>query len=223
MKLDLDIQKTLKSGTRSFHLDVKLQSDAERIVILGPSGSGKSLTLKAIAGLLQPDSGHIRLNDRLLFDAAHRCNQPPRRRQVAYVFQDYALFPHLNVRQNIGFALHRGWWNPQRRQVDPRVERWLDAFDLGALAGQYPAELSGGQRQRTALARALVAEPRALLLDEPFAALDPDLRSAMRGELLELQQRLRVPIILITHDAEDAAVFGEAVFQMQDGQVARVR
>lgn len=219
MKLDLDIRKTLHAGPRRFELNVQLQSDAERIVIVGPSGSGKSLTLKAIAGLLRPDAGHIRLNGQTLFDAASHCWLPTRQRQMAYVFQDYALFPHLTVRQNIGFALSRGWWNPGRRTRHPRVEYWLDAFGLSPLAEQYPNELSGGQRQRTALARALVARPRALLLDEPFAALDPDLRTTMREELAALQQQLAVPMILITHDAQDAAVFGQHVLHMAEGRI----
>lgn len=219
MKLDLDIRKTLRSGGRGFELDVQLRSDADRIVIVGPSGSGKSLTLKAMAGLLTPDHGHIRLDGITLFDADARTCLPARAREMAYVFQDHALFPHLTVRQNIGFALKRGWLNPGRGRTHPRVDHWLDAFGLTTLAEQYPHELSGGQRQRTALARSLVNKPRALLLDEPFAALDPDLRHTMRQELAELQQRLQVPIILITHDAEDAAVFGEHVFHLADGHI----
>ncbi|MER2553671.1 MAG: ATP-binding cassette domain-containing protein [Thauera sp.] len=220
MQLDLDIRKTLRSGQRVFHLDVRLQSSSQRIVILGPSGSGKSLTLKAIAGLLRPDSGHIRLDGKVLFDAAKGIHLPPQGREVAYVFQDYALFPHLTVRQNIAFGLTRGWFNPLAHVRHETVEYWLDAFQLAHLAHQFPAELSGGQRQRTALARALVARPRALLLDEPFAALDPTLRIAMREELGELQQRLQVPMVLITHDPEDAVVFGDHVLSLQDGRFA---
>ncbi|MDO5101873.1 MAG: ATP-binding cassette domain-containing protein [Lautropia sp.] len=217
--LDLDIRKTLESGERRFELNARLQSDSTRIVIVGPSGSGKSLTLKAMAGLLTPDRGHIHLAGQTLFDSARQLCVPPRARQLAYVFQDYALFPHLTVRQNIGFAARRGWLNPGRHHHDERVDYWLEAFSLTPLADQYPADLSGGQRQRTALARSLVAEPRALLLDEPFAALDPGLRISMREELAELQARLGVPMVLITHDIEDARALGEAVFQMHEGQL----
>lgn len=223
MLLDLDIVKTLRAGKQRFRLEVRLQTDSRRVVILGPSGAGKSLTLKAIAGLLRPDAGHIRIDDRVLFDAAGGIDLAPQKRELAYVFQDYALFPHLTVRQNIAFPLVRGWLNPGRRQQARQVDYWCDAFQLGQVADQYPHELSGGQKQRTALARALVTQPRALLLDEPFAALDPALRARMRAELNELQQRLQVPMILITHDPEDAAAFGDHVLDLRDGRLAADR
>ena len=161
VKLDLDIRKTLTSATRTFTLSVQLQSAHERIVIVGPSGSGKSLTLQAIAGLITPDAGHIRLEGDTLYDASSQVCLPPQARRLAYVFQDYALFPHLTVYQNVAFSLSHGWRNPpchpERSQWHPAVARWLDAFGLTSLASQYPADLSGGQRQRTALARALAA------------------------------------------------------------------
>jgi molybdate transport system ATP-binding protein len=219
MQFDIDIQKTLRSGKRTFHLNVQLKSGNERNVIVGPSGSGKSLTLKAIAGLMAPDSGHIRLNGVTLFDARAGINLAPQARKVAYLFQDYALFPHLNVRQNIGFGLQRGWFNPDRRAAHAAVDQWLNAFHLMPMAQQFPDELSGGQRQRVALARALVSRPQALLLDEPFAALDPALRVLMRTELDALQTRLQVPMILITHDPDDARVFGGQVMQMHEGKI----
>ena len=219
MLLDIDIHKTLRSGKQLFNLAVQLRCSYQRTVSVGPSGSGKTLTLKAIAGLLRPDAGHIRLDGQMLFDAAAGINLPPQERHVAYVFQDYALFPHLTVRQNIAFALTRGWLNPQQDGQQEAVAYWLAAFQLERLAHHYPGELSGGQQQRTALARALVTQPRALLLDEPFAALDPALRSAMRDELDELQQRLQVPMVLITHDPEDATVFGDHVFSMRHGRI----
>jgi molybdate transport system ATP-binding protein len=215
MLLDLDIRRKLSAGTQTFQLDVRLKTDSQRIVILGPSGSGKSLTLKAIAGLLRPDSGHIRIDGHELFDAARGVDLAPQGRELAYVFQDYALFPHLTVRQNIAFPLAGGWFNPRRRDRHAQADYWCDAFQLGHVADQYPDELSGGQKQRTALARALVTRPRALLLDEPFAALDRDLRALMREELKELQQRLRVPMVLITHDPEDAEVFGDHVLDLR--------
>lgn len=220
MQLDLDIQKTLHSGKRSFSLDVRLRSSSQRIVILGPSGSGKSLTLKAIAGLMQPDSGHIRLGDSVFFDSREPVSMPSQLRNVAYLFQDYALFPHLNVIQNVSFGLVRGWFNPRLRMSHKSVDYWLDAFQLTPIRHQFPHELSGGQRQRVALARALVSQPAALLLDEPFSALDPALRCVMREELSALQHRLQVPMVLITHDPEDARVLGEDVIHMREGVVA---
>jgi molybdate transport system ATP-binding protein len=222
MQLDLDIRATLRSGKRSFDLHVQCTSASQRIAVYGPSGAGKSMTLKAIAGLFTPDAGHIRLNGRTLFDSTAGINLAPQQRNVAYLFQDYALFPHLTVRQNVGFGLARGWFNPHARKKLAKAEHWLGAFGLQELAHQYPDELSGGQRQRVALARALVAEPAALLLDEPFAALDPALRVSMRLELSQWQQRLGVPMILITHDPEDARILGEHVLYLRDGCIDTV-
>ncbi len=219
MQLDIHIQKALRAAKHSFQLNVKLQTTSQRIVIVGPSGAGKSLTLKTIAGLMQPDIGHVRLDGRILFDSnAHIC-VPPQARDVAYVFQDYALFPHLTVRQNLAFSLSRGWFNPRHSLRDTSVEYWLHTFQLDTVAEQFPHELSGGQRQRTALARALVSKPRAWLLDEPFAALDPVLRRSLRAELDGLQRQLQVPMVLITHDPEDAELLGDQVFTLEKGEL----
>lgn len=217
--IDLDIRKTLQAGKRRFELNVCVKTGSQRVVIFGPSGAGKSLTLKAMAGLMRPDAGHIAIGSQTLFDSARGIHLAPQNRQVGYVFQDYALFPHLTVRQNIGFGLVHGWLNPLARQHLEAVNHWLDAFELQALAHQYPDELSGGQRQRTALARALVAKPRALLLDEPFAALDTTLRATMRHELDTLQRRLQIPMVLITHDPQDVAMFGDHVVMLNNGQL----
>ncbi len=219
MQIDVNIRKKLRSGPRTFDLEVAFQTTARRVVIFGPSGAGKSLTLKAIAGLVTPDHGHIRISGATVFDAAAGVCVTPQQRQLAYVFQDYALFPHLNVRQNVGFGLAHGWWNPGTNQHNTDVEYWLAAFDLLPVAHQLPAELSGGQRQRTALARALVSRPRLLLLDEPFAAIDGSLRQRMRLELGHLQRRLDFPMITITHDPEDVEMFGELVIHLLDGKV----
>lgn len=219
LQLDLCISKRMHSAAGQFELAVELQSSSRRIVIFGPSGAGKSLTLKAIAGLLKPDAGHIRLTGETLYDRQVGVDLTPQARHIGYLFQDYALFPHLTVRQNIAAARVTGWLNPSRHIKDERVAYWLDAMHLEAQADHYPAQLSGGQRQRTALARALINEPRALLLDEPFAALDQALRARMRAELDALQQRLEVPMILITHDVEDVARFGEHVVHLAQGRV----
>lgn len=218
---DMAIDKVLHSGERRFHLQLQWRSEHRRVVLLGGSGAGKTLTLKAIAGLLQPDAGHIRVAGRALFDAAQGINLTPQQRHVGYVFQDYALFPHLTVRQNIGFGLQRGWRNPRPRARHPEVDQWLEALHIEPLAEQMPHQLSGGQRQRVALARALAAQPGAMLLDEPFSALDPALRQALRDELDSLQRRLQLPMILITHDPEDARQLGDHIIHLQDGQVLR--
>lgn len=217
--LEVDIQKTLRSARQTFHLHARFSVHGPRIVIHGPSGAGKSLLLKAIAGLVTPDEGSIVLSGATLFDSAAGTNLAPQKRRVAYLFQDYALFPHLTVRQNVGFGLRRGWLNLHGNRPDPAIDSWLESFELRRVAHQYPSQISGGQRQRTALARALVARPRALLLDEPFAALDPVLRSRMRAELHALHARLAVPMALITHDPEDVRVFGQEVLRLSDGVV----
>ncbi|MEP7100561.1 MAG: ATP-binding cassette domain-containing protein [Burkholderiales bacterium] len=219
MSFDVDIAKTLRSGARRFELRVRFRSDAKRTVIYGPSGAGKSLTLQALAGLLTPDTGRIAFGDEVLFDAAARIDQPARSRRFGYVFQDYALFPQLTVRQNIAFALRGGLRNPAPQDGGEVVDGWLRRFELQEVAGQRPAELSGGQRQRTALARALVNAPRALLLDEPFSALDPALRERTRAELDELLLRIDIPVVMITHDPDDLARFGANALYLRDGAI----
>ena len=219
MSFEVDLRKRVSSAGRSFELDVRFRTEARRTVIYGPSGAGKSLTLQAIAGLLRPDSGRIRFGELVLFDSAAAVDVKARSRRFGYLFQDYALFPHLNVRQNIAFGLQRGLLNPPSKVAVMAVERWLEAFELAAVAGQRPHELSGGQRQRTALARALVNEPRALLLDEPFSALDPDLRGRMRDELQALLDRIDIPMLMITHDPDDLDRFGQSRLLLKDGVI----
>ncbi|MFY4258807.1 ATP-binding cassette domain-containing protein [Achromobacter xylosoxidans] len=221
MSVDLRIRKNMVSGDRHFSLDVAFSSKAKRIALFGPSGAGKSLTLRAVAGLLRPDAGRIEVNGRVLFDAEARVSVAPQARRVAYLFQDYALFPHLTVAQNIAFGSRRGWLNPPRRAVSAEARRWVDAFELGAIVGSYPHEISGGQKQRVALARALMLKPEILLLDEPFSALDSQLRGKMRLELNALQRQLDVPMLLITHDPADVEALADEVFEVRDGKVRR--
>jgi molybdate transport system ATP-binding protein len=219
MSWDVAIRKTVGSGAQRFDLDVAFKSEAERLVLFGPSGAGKSLTLKAIAGLLRPDAGRVQVGGSLLLDIARGIDVPAEKRALGYLFQEYALFPHLTVRQNVAFSMRKGWRNPPPDLADADVDRSLAALELADLADRYPDQLSGGQRQRTALARALHSAPRALLLDEPFAALDAPLRRRLRAELVELQARVGIPILLITHDDEDVAAFAEDVVQIESGAV----
>jgi molybdate transport system ATP-binding protein len=219
--IEVDLQLTLVDGERRFELAPAFASDAQVLALYGASGAGKSLTLQAMAGLLRPDRGHVRVADRLLYDSSAGIDVPTRERSLGYLFQHYALFPHLSVRDNIGFGL-RSWW---QRRVDPaarrRVDQLLELFELVPMANSRPSVLSGGQQQRVALARALACEPRFLLLDEPFAALNPMLRSGLRSELAALRQRLAIPMVMVTHDLEDLAALAEHVFVIDDGRVVR--
>ncbi|SAL35023.1 molybdenum transport-related, ATP-binding protein [Caballeronia udeis] len=217
--LTVRLRKHFVTPERDFMLDIAFRSTSQRIVLFGPSGAGKSLTLQTIAGLITPDEGEIMLNGTTLLDTATAVDLSPQARRIAYLFQDYALFPHLNVRQNIAFGLKRGWWNPSRHVAHADVDYWLKAFDLTQVARQFPAQLSGGQKQRVALARALVPHPKLLLLDEPFSALDMALRQRMRQELADLQSRLDIPMVLITHDPDDVAMFGDQVVSLREGLV----
>jgi molybdate transport system ATP-binding protein len=220
---DVTLGKQLRHGDSRFDLDVAFASDASRLVLFGPSGAGKTQTLKMLAGIVRPDRGRVVIAGRMLYDGASGVHLTPQQRRLAYMFQDYALFPHLSVQQNIAFArqrVGRGWLNPPRNEADEAVERWIAAFHLQAVASHYPHQISGGQRQRTALARALVLEPTALLLDEPFAALDRGLRQTLREELRELQAQVGLPMLLITHDEDDVEALADEVVHVLAGHAA---
>ena len=221
VKVRVDIRKRLVSEGREFHLEARFEAENERIVVFGPSGSGKSVTLQCIAGLLTPDQGRIEIGARVLFDSAARINLRPQARSVGYVFQEYALFPHLTVERNVGFAVQGRLAGRVDAAVRERVRTFLSLFGLEGLARSLPRELSGGQRQRVALARALIRRPDMLLLDEPLAALDPLLRERVRRELLEVQSRFQVPMIIITHDPADAEALAENLVVFDQGRVAQ--
>lgn len=218
--IELQLEKTLISPQRRFQLQLGLNCSEQRLLVYGPSGSGKSLLLQLLGGLQTPDSGYIRLAGRTLFDSSCGINLPARQRRVAYLFQDYALFPHLSARQNIAFSLQHGLLNPGRKARSAAVDDWLERLSLQDVQHLYPAQLSGGQRQRTALARALITEPAALLLDEPFSALDPPLRDHMRQQLTDLQDQLGIPMVMISHDPHDLEFFDAAVVQIENGRLA---
>ena len=216
---DIDITKRLQHGSASFEMAVAFRSDAPRLVLFGPSGAGKTQTLKVVAGLVRADRGHVRVAGRTLFASAERVDLSPQQRHLAYVFQDYALFPHLTVRQNIAFATRSGWTNPSRGLQDVSVDHWIETFRLQPVAEHYPHQVSGGQRQRVAMARALMNQPTALLLDEPFAALDKGLRQRLREDLSELQRELKIPMLMITHDDDDVRTLADEVVHLQAGRV----
>jgi len=219
--LDIDIRLSLQDRQRRFELDLQFQSSAPVLALFGPSGAGKSLSLQAMAGLLKPISGHVRLGKRTLFDAARGINIAPARRRIGYLFQDYALFPHLSVRANIGFGL-TSWLQPRLKRADAAwVDTLLQRFELTAMADAKPAKLSGGQQQRVALARALACRPELLLLDEPFAALNPLLRQGLREQLKRLREEWQIPMVMISHDVEDVLALADVALVVEQGRVLR--
>lgn len=212
--IEVDVEKRLKG----FHLRSRFAAGNELVALFGPSGSGKSLTLQCIAGLARPDAGRIVIGDQIVFDSARGINLPPQRRRVGYVFQNYALLPHLSVAQNIGYGLHR----LSRGQRQHKVDEMVRLMRLDGLESYRPGELSGGQQQRVALARALIVEPAILLLDEPFSALDSAIRGKLRTELLQLFGDLDVTAVLVTHNLEEAYTLSEKIVVFDAGQVLQV-
>jgi len=221
VRIEVDIRKTLRSGSQAFQLDVAFVCEDDLNVIFGASGAGKSVTLKAIAGLEPPDEGRIAVDGRVLFDSATGVDIPARNRNVGYLFQDYALFPHLTVEENVAFSETSWLRRRPGRHTMRRVHDLLELFEISELAASHPWQLSGGQRQRVGLARALLRKPAILLLDEPFAALDPLLRIRMRQELLNTQWLFQVPLLVITHDPQDVAALAENLVLMRRGKVQR--
>ena len=211
MTLIVDIEKEL-SG---FRLRVAFTAGADTLGLLGASGSGKSMTLRCIAGLVTPGKGRIVLNGRVLFDAAKGINLPSRKRKIGYLFQSYALFPHLNVEQNISFGLQH---LPKQEQAR-RIAEILALLNLHGLGKRYPRQLSGGQQQRVALARALVMEPEALLLDEPFSSLDSQLRSLLEAQLAETLGKYRGCSLYVTHNLEESYRICRELLLLDGGRI----
>jgi molybdate transport system ATP-binding protein len=206
--------KLLKK-VKGFTLDVEWEIGNEVAVLFGSSGAGKSMTLQLIAGLMEPDAGFIRSNGNTFFDKTSGINISPQQRSLGYVFQDRILFPHMTVRENIAYGL-RG---KSRKQRDARVGDMIRLFRLDGLENMPPSQISGGQKQRVALARALIERPKALLLDEPFTALDSSLRFEMRKLLRQVRNEFDIPVVLVTHDFEDAYVLGNHILIYIDGRV----
>ncbi len=205
------IEVAVRKVLRTFELDVKTTFDRGVTVLAGPSGAGKTTLLRIVAGLERPDAGRVALNGAVLDGV------PAFRREIAYVFQEYALFPHLDVLANVTFGLAaRG---VKRADRASRAHAWLERLGIAPLARARPTALSGGERQRVALARALAWAPRAVLLDEPFAALDEATRGAVRDEVRAVLAALDVPVVLVTHDETDVAAFAAPVVRLERGAV----
>jgi len=206
---------TARKQFGDFILDAAWTSDQPIVALVGPSGSGKTLTLQCIAGLIAPDSGRIVSAGRTLFDSAGRIDLPPQQRRIGYVFQGYALFPHMTVAQNIAYGVPRG--TEGRNEASERTKRIIDRLGLSPLGSRYPSELSGGQQQRVALARALATDPDVLLLDEPFSALDAPLRRELSTELSQTLREWGKIAVLVTHDLPEAYQIADMVVLYEHG------
>ncbi len=212
MALEIDISKKLTA----FTLKVSFTSGSGPLGILGPSGAGKTMLLRCIAGLERPDRGRIVLEGHTLFDSDRGVHVPARARRIGMLFQNYALFPHRTVEENIAFGIHA----LARDERSQRVNLWLQRTHAEGVRRRYPYDLSGGEQQRAALARALSIDPDALLLDEPLSALDTHLRSQMETQLQETFAAYRRPVLLVTHNIEEAYRLGTELLVLSHGQVA---
>lgn len=209
MSLSVNIKKRLPG----FHLDVRFESEASRIGILGASGCGKSMTLKSIAGIETPEEGEIVINGKTMYHSGRKIFVKPQKRSIGYLFQSYALFPTMTVAKNIAAGL-----GGSRKENRERVRRMLQAFRLEGMEDRLPGELSGGQQQRVALARIMAYEPEVLLLDEPFSALDQFLKDRLQQELQELLKNYRGTVVLVSHDRDEIYRFTEELLIMDQGQ-----
>ena len=216
MSLHVDIRKALGS----FTLDVRFTAGNGITSLLGASGCGKSMTLKCIAGIEKPDEGRIELDGRVLFDSEAHINLPPQARRVGYLFQNYALFPNMTVRQNILCGLNR---EKDRGVREDRLRDMLRMMQLEGMEERKPAQLSGGQQQRVALARILVNDPQILLLDEPFSALDSNLRDSLKVELRDLLKRFGREVLMVTHDRNEAYNMSREIAVMDGGRLLTVK
>lgn len=214
----MGLSVSLKKKVNGFTLNVAWEIEDELAVLFGYSGSGKSLTLQMIAGLMRPDEGIVRSDSKIYFDSSAGIDISPQLRASGYVFQELALFPHMTVLGNILFGA------PDVVKIEKinRAKEMIEAFKLTGLEDRYPCEISGGQRQRVAFARALIRHPDVLLLDEPFSALDHPLRMEMRRFLQDVRKRFAIPVILVTHDFDEASLLADRIIVYSHGQVAQV-
>lgn len=203
----------IKKRLHHFELNVQFQVKNEIAVLFGASGSGKTTILNHIAGLSNPDEGHIQLNDVIFFEG-QKSLVPVQKRKVGYLFQDYALFPHMTVEKNIFYGVNK----KQSKDHVETVNRLIDEVGIRHLLSKYPKQISGGERQRVALARALATEPKVLLLDEPFSALDTKTRLQCHDQLLELHKKWEIPVLLVTHNLEEAEKLGDKIYFIEKGK-----
>lgn len=206
----------IKKKFESFSLDVDFTINSKNASLLGASGSGKSLTMKCIAGLIKPDSGYIELNGRVLFDSENKINIPPQNRKVGYMFQNYKLFPNMNVEKNILMALNHV--KDKKAKAD-LIDKYLNMFNIKHLENKYPDQLSGGEAQRVALARIIASEPEILLFDEPFSALDEFNRSKVMMETKKFIDEYSYQSILVTHNYDEAFILSQYTILLSNGNI----
>lgn len=211
------LEVRVKRKLPGFNLDVAFSVNQEILAILGPSGSGKTMTLQCIAGLVRPEEGYVKLNDKVLLDSANGINLPAQMRRVGFVFQNYALFPHLTVNQNIGYGIR----HLPAADVKDRVSELLDKMNIQRLGDRYPRQLSAGQQQRVAVARALAPEPEVLLLDEPFSALDSLVKERLQLELQALQRFYKGIILFVTHDLAEGYKLSTKIAVFESGHIVQ--
>ena len=214
--IHIDVTKTLNTAdgvlNATFKIDIR---NREFLTLFGPSGAGKTTLMRMISGLETPDSGVIEVDGEVWFDKSKKINLPPQKRSIGFVFQDYALFPSMSVRDNLLFAAET---SEQKKGVDELISM----VELENLAHRLPSTLSGGQKQRVALARALVRHPKILLLDEPLSALDPSMRSKLQDELSLIHSRLGVTILLVSHDISETVKLSDRLAQVELGHIKRL-
>jgi molybdate transport system ATP-binding protein len=204
-----------KKGTeKDFMLDVSFEMENELVVLFGPSGSGKTTLFKCISGITEPDDGKITVGSKVYYDEDQKINLPIQKRNLGYVFQNYTLFPHMNVRKNIECGL-KGW---EKEDREKRVVEMLNLLHIEELETRYPSQLSGGQKQRVALARALAPKPGILLLDEPFSALDMEIRTKLAEKIKNLQNKIEIPLLFITHNLEEAFLLADRILILHGGK-----
>ena len=206
-----------RPDSAAFSLDVEFSAQPGVTVLFGPSGSGKTLTLDLIAGFVHGDEGRVLLNDQILYDGASQVHLVPQARNCGYVFQNYALFPHMTLRENLAFAAERRPRLDRHRHVNDMLEQ----FHLTDVAGRMPHQVSGGQRQRCSIARALIGGPKLLLLDEPAQGLDAPLRAELYDLLRRVRQDFEIPVLLVTHDLDECFALGDAMLVMHEGRIVQ--